>query len=216
MRSYPGIHLFRGMGKDCNIYVIDSEILVDTGTGQFFADARDEIKKQCDPKTIKIIINTHYHHDHTGGNKKFRDWLGAKLVIHESELGLVEKGETLAERFGSVGKITTMDGTVKEGTVLRTENFSFIVLHTPGHTAGSICLYEPDKKILISGDTIFADSLGRYDLPTGDRLEQKRSLEKLLNYNIQYLLPGHGRSLTSGVSFHIKAMLNRSRVAEFI
>ena len=216
MEVFKGIYLIRGIGKESNVYVVDSEMIIDTGTGNMFADVKQEIKENCDPRTIRTIINTHYHFDNTGGNKKFRDWLGAHIVSHEYDKDRIEKGETLAEKFGTVGKIVTVDGTVKEGAVLRTQNFSFVVLHTPGHTEGSICLYEPNKKILISGDTIMSDTIGRIDLPTSNRIELKKSLEKLLNYNVEYMLPGHGLPKKGGISFQIKKMLNAPKVSEYI
>jgi len=208
MDVYKGIYLVKGIERESNIYVVDSELIIDTGTGSFFPEAKEEIRKNCDPRTIRSIINTHYHFDNTGGNKKFRDWLGAELLIHENDKRRTEQGDTLAEKFNAIGKIVTFDNTIKEGDVFRTENFSFIVIHTPGHTPGSICLYEPDKKILISGDTLLSDSIGRFDLPESNRLEMKRSLEKLANYNIDYMLPGHGRPKKWGIGFQIQKMIN--------
>jgi len=207
MEVFKGVHIIPGIADDSNIYVIDNEIVVDTGTGEFFHQARQEIEKAVDPKRIKLIVNTHYHYDHTGGNKKFRDWLKSPIAAHKADRELIEKGKTLSESFHQVAKIVTIDQELRDGDIIHTENFNLSVIHTPGHSAGSICLYEPDKKILISGDMLFDGTVGRTDLPGGNYNETRFSLEKLDKMNIQYLFPGHGLLKIGGVNFMIKKLL---------
>jgi hydroxyacylglutathione hydrolase len=207
MHIYNGIDVLGGIEQEPNIYLIDGELLVDTGTGLMFADMKKEIESRYDYYKIKTIVNTHHHFDHTGGAPKFRNWLKAEILIHMNDKPYLEKGYTLAEQFNVVPRVTTVDRALKDGSVLKTKNFSFEVVHTPGHTPGSICLYDTDRRILISGDTLFESSVGRTDLPGGDKQKMLESLEKLLNYNIHYLLPGHGPPKVGGVSFHIKQMI---------
>ncbi len=207
MQVYKGIEMFHGTGNEPNIFLIDGEVLVDTGTGNMFAELKKEIENKFNSKEIKTIVNTHYHFDHTGGNKKFRDWLKAEIAIHNDDKENLEKGETLAEMLSETTRIVTVDHGLYNGDIIKTPNFIFEVIHTPGHTPGSICLYESDKRILLSGDTLFSDSVGRTDLAGGSREMLISSLKKLGELPIMYLFPGHGPIRTSGIDFLIKQML---------
>jgi len=208
MEIVKGIHVLGGTDQDSNIYLIDGEILVDAGTGSYFADVKQAIESITDPDEIRTLINTHNHFDHTGANKKFRDWLKCELAVHSADKYDLEGGRTLPELFGENPKIMTIDKTLKQGMTFKTKDFNFEVLHTPGHTPGSICLYDKEKKILISGDTLFADGVGRTDLPGGDSQEMMDSLRKLSELQLNYLLPGHGTPKIGGIGFVIKRMLN--------
>ncbi|MEM7819786.1 MAG: MBL fold metallo-hydrolase [Candidatus Aenigmatarchaeota archaeon] len=215
MQICKGIEMLGGTGNDSNIYLVDGELLVDTGTGIFFSDIKREIEKKFDINKIMMIVNTHHHFDHTGGNKKFRDWLKANIAIHSADKNALESGKTLAEFFGEKSKIITADKILKNGTIIKTKNFIFEVVHTPGHTPGSICLYEKNKRILISGDTLFSDGIGRTDLPEGDKDQMLSSLKKLLGYNINFLLPGHGTPKLGGIDFLIKRMIIKLKQEDF-
>jgi len=215
MQVYKGILLMNGVGFESNMYLIDKEVLVDTGTGLFFPQIRENlINLGIDPKKIKLIVNTHCHFDHVGGDKSFRDLCNAEIAIHESDARALEEGDndlTLATMFGKKMKSITVDRRLKERDKIKTSNFCFEVIHTPGHTPGSICLYESKKKILISGDTLFSDGIGRSDLPGGDSDLLRESLKKLSKLKITYLLPGHGMPKTGGVNFLLKQILARMK-----
>jgi len=209
MQVFNGILLMGGVGYDSNIYLIDGEVIVDTGTGSFFNEIKEEIEN-CgyNVEKIKTIINTHCHFDHTGGDKKFRDWLKAEIAIGKGDKKAMETGEgTLAEAFGETARSITIDRTLKNGDKIKTKHFEFTVISTPGHTPGSICLYEKNKKILISGDTLFENGIGRTDYPGGDKKEMIKSIKKLSKLDILYLLPGHGMPKMGGVGFLIKQIL---------
>lgn len=208
MRVLKGVYVFGGIGFDSNVYLIDGEILLDTGTGMFFPEIKSEILALgFDPEKIRMIVNSHCHYDHTGGDKKFRDWLKAVIAIHTADRAKLEHGETLAEMFGAVGRSTTADVGLEDRDVIRTEHFNLEVIHTPGHTPGSICLYERKRKILFSGDTLFEDGFGRTDYPGGSPEAMAASLAKLAKLDIDYLLPGHGNPKIGGVGFLIKQIL---------
>jgi len=202
-----GIWLVEPLGRDCNIYIIDEEIIVDTGTGSNFSAIKNEIEKYIDKKKINKIINTHAHFDHTGGNKKFRDWTKAEIFAHKDDKKLIEKGMTCADLFDEVARAVTVDKELKEGERIKTENFDFRIISTPGHTPGSICLYDKMKKVLISGDTLFDGGVGRTDLPFGNPEDLKKSIDKLSRLDISYLLPGHGSPRFGGIGFLIKQAL---------
>ncbi len=212
MQVYNGIILMGGVGFDCNVYLIDGELLVDTGTGIFFPELKEELELAYDINNIKTIVDTHCHFDHTGGNKKFRDWLKADIAIHENDKQSLETGvNTMADAFGEKARTVTVDRVLKNRDKIKTTNFNFEVIWTPGHTLGSICLYERKKKILISGDSLFADGVGRTDFPNSDSGKLYNSLKKLSELPITYLLPGHGMPKIGGVNFMIRQFIAATR-----
>jgi len=209
MQIYKGIELLGGIDPDCNVYLVDGELIIDSGTGNYFGDMKKEIEKLCNAGNIKLLINTHCHFDHIGGNKKFQDWLKLSIAAHSADKKSIETGNgSVAELFGQKARIMTVNKTLRTGALIKTTNFMFEVLPTPGHTPGSICLYEKSKKILISGDTLFENAVGRTDLPGGDRDQLVNSLKMLSQLQIEYLLPGHGSPKKGGVDFLIKQMIN--------
>lgn len=208
MQVYKGIELVGGVDPDCNVYVIDGELLVDAGTGMHFGDMKKEIGAACNAKNIKLLVNTHCHFDHTGGDKKFRDWLKLSIAVHSADKKAVETGQTLSELFGQQARMLTVDRTLRVGSIIKTANFNFEVVPTPGHTPGSVCLYDAEKRILISGDTLFDSAVGRTDLPGGDKEQLLASLKRLSELPIEFLFPGHGTPKMHGVDFLIKQMIN--------
>jgi glyoxylase-like metal-dependent hydrolase (beta-lactamase superfamily II) len=92
---------------------------------------------------------------------------------------------------------------LKEGD----EIFGFKVLHTPGHSPGSICLFDPKAKILISGDTVFSDGVGRIDLPGGSEADMEKSLERISQLKVEKILPGHGEPILKGADKAIKSIM---------
>lgn len=210
MQAYKNIFLLDGIDYDSNIYLVDGEILVDTGTGKFFNEIKKEIiDLGVDLPRLKLIVNTHAHFDHVGGNESFKKWLKANILIHRADAGLLERGEVAADLFGlKIGGIK-VDRQLEDGDFLKTRHFNFKVIHSPGHTKGSICLYDKSSKILISGDTIFADGVGRTDLPGGDRKEMAASIEKISKLKVKHIFPGHGKMRSSGLGVLFKQLLTR-------
>jgi glyoxylase-like metal-dependent hydrolase (beta-lactamase superfamily II) len=217
MHVCKGIELIEGFGHDCNVYVVDDALIIDAGTGTYFAKMKEEIERVCDPTSVQLLVNTHCHFDHSGGNKKFRDWLKLQIAVHAADRDSVETGKgALSELFGQSSRIMTVDRILQNGSNISTKNFSFDVIHTPGHTPGSICLYDKSKKILISGDTLFDSAIGRTDYPGGSKEQMIESLKKISLLDAQYLLPGHGAPKIGGVSFLAKQMTNFLRESEEI
>lgn len=217
MQIVKDIEILGGVEQEPNVYVIDGELIVDCGTGTLFSEMKRQIESRYETYKIKQIVNTHGHFDHTGGTKKFRDWLKAEVCAHKNEREMMESSiNNLAELFNEIPKIITINRILRDGGSIKTTNFSFQVVHTPGHTHGSICLYEPEKRILITGDTIFHETIGRFDLPCGDKDKLLESLHKLNELNVQYLLPGHGPPKIGGFSFHVKQMIAHFGEKRFI
>ena len=180
---------------DSNIYLINGDTIVDSGTGSNFVRLYEVFKRMnLDFDKIKKIINTHMHWDHIGGNRFFEN---AEVHIHEKDAPVLEKADTEmsnSQYFNGNMRPMEIAGKLKDGD----EIAGFKVIHTPGHTPGSMCLLDEKEKILISGDTIFADGVGRTDLPGGDEAELDKSLNKLAALDIDKILPGHGEPVLKG------------------
>lgn len=135
--------------------------------------------------TADAIFLTHGHFDHVGGVKALVEKLGCPVYIHEAELSMPE-----AMTAGPLYYTHTYG----EGDRVEKASLSFRVLHTPGHTPGSVCLIAEDA--CFSGDTLFYGSCGRTDLPGGDWATIRRSLNRLAQLNDLAVYPGHGASTT--------------------
>ncbi|MCX6818065.1 MAG: MBL fold metallo-hydrolase [Candidatus Aenigmarchaeota archaeon] len=190
---------------DSNIYLLGKDTVIDSGTGSNFVRLYDILKKlKLDFELVKNIVNTHMHWDHIGGNGFFSN---AKIHIHEKDALVLEKGDanmSNAAYFSGKMKPVKVAVKLKDGDQI----FGFKVLHTPGHTQGSICLYDPKDKILISGDTLFADGVGRTDLAGGSEDDLSASIEKLSSLKIDKILPGHGEPVLKGGEKAIKSIVS--------
>src|SRR5579872_5011773 len=119
--------------------------------------------------TVKMIVITHAHIDHIGGAVKLRARTGAPVYMHEDDKPLSDRLDIQARWLGmETPENPGIDTPAHEGDVIRAGAVEAHVLHTPGHTPGSISLYLPVEKKLIAGDTLFQSSVGRTDLPGGD------------------------------------------------
>ncbi|MCI8370896.1 MAG: MBL fold metallo-hydrolase [Lachnospiraceae bacterium] len=148
----------------------------------------------------EAVLLTHGHFDHIMAVTELKDRYGMKVYAHEEEAEIAENpGLNLSNQFG-LSYALKVDETVREGEILEIAGFSLKVLHTPGHTKGSVCYYMEEDKLLFSGDTLFAGSVGRSDFPTGSGAVLIRSIqEKLatLPEDVQ-VFPGHGEQTNIG------------------
>lgn len=210
--------MFAGPGFESNVYLIGGEVLVDAGTGALFQELKEEILNLgVKPDGIHTIIATHYHFDHTGGLKKLRDWIRteggeAAVAVHRMDAPYLEKGRTMAELFEQKAMAVTADRLLDDDEVIESEKsgIKLKVVHTPGHTPGSVCLFDKRGKTLISGDTLFKDGFGRTDYPGGDADLIKETLCDISKLGAERLLPGHGEPKIGGISFLIRQILEGS------
>ena len=180
--------LYREGSKDC--------IFVDP------ADQGDKIYQALEKNGFKVcgILLTHGHFDHIWGTKALREMSGAKLYALDAEQELLQNARKNVS--SQVGRAYTVDADVylKDGEEVTIADMTFQVIATPGHTAGGCCFYFKEAGFLVSGDTLFRDSVGRTDFPTGSMGTLVRSIKEKLFVlpDETKVYPGHGDNTTIG------------------
>ena len=186
----------------CNCSIIGDEntrqaIVIDPG------DDIDQVQAVVGKHnlTVQQIVITHAHIDHVGGAMKLRQLTGAPILLNQQDHGLLKMLDMQAAwvRMPAPGKVE-IDQPLAEGDKIRAGSLEATVLHTPGHTEGSVCLYFPAQQKLIAGDTLFAGSIGRTDLPGGNLEKIMASLhQRVLSLPDETIVvPGHGPLTTIG------------------
>jgi hydroxyacylglutathione hydrolase len=186
----------------CNCSIIGDEesreaVVIDPG---------DEVRAILDVVSrhglrVSAIVVTHAHIDHIGGAHRLKAATGAPVYLHADDLGLYGQLEIQAAWLGlEAPERAEIDVVPREGDRLRAGTSVFEILHTPGHTQGSISLWMPAEKKLLAGDTLFQDGIGRTDLPGGDGRQILRSIrEKYFPLPDEtVVIPGHGPLTTLG------------------
>jgi glyoxylase-like metal-dependent hydrolase (beta-lactamase superfamily II) len=159
--------------------------------------------------TVKAIVITHAHIDHIAGAHRLKQLTGAPVLYNQNDLPLVKMMDVQAGWLGiPTPAVFNPDDTLDDGKLItigagperNQRGLTGSILHTPGHTEGSVCLYLPDQTLLLAGDTLFAGSVGRTDLPGGNTSKLLRSIhERLLTLPDEVtVIPGHGPRTTIG------------------
>ena len=150
---------------------------------------------------LRKIVVTHAHIDHIAGALSLKEITRAPILYHEADLPLVAMMDEQAEWLGvAKAEVAAPDHSPADAETLETGNVHAEILHTPGHTEGGLCLYLPEHSLLLAGDTLFAGSVGRTDLPGGNIRKLINSIrERLLPLpDHTVVVPGHGRETTIG------------------
>jgi hydroxyacylglutathione hydrolase len=150
---------------------------------------------------VKKIVITHAHIDHIAGAHRLKQLTGAPILYNQHDLPLIKMMDIQAGWLGiPTPTVPTPDDTLEDGKLIAVTGLTGSILHTPGHTEGSVCLYLPAHSLLLAGDTLFAGSVGRTDLPGGDMRKLLASIhDRLLTLPDEVtVIPGHGSRTTIG------------------
>jgi hydroxyacylglutathione hydrolase len=177
-------------------------VLADARTGEAIAIdtaipslawIRDELEARS--WTLRLIVSTHGHWDHTGDNAAVAEHTGADIAVHPLDRDALVHPTPLWAPFDIPPSVPAVE--LAEGGEIRFGEIRLRVLHTPGHTPGSVCLLAADDGVLFSGDTLFAGGWGRVDLPGGSADQIVESLVRLADFEARtVVLPGHGPETT--------------------
>ena len=151
--------------------------------------------------TVKKIIITHSHIDHIAGAHRLKQLTGAPILYNQHDLPLVKMMDVQAGWLGiPTPTVSAPDDTLEDGKLIAVTGLTGSILHTPGHTEGSVCLHLPTQSLLLAGDTLIAGSVGRTDLPGGNTRKLLSSIhERLLTLpDDTTVIPGHGSRTTIG------------------
>lgn len=194
----PGVFQIRGERPGSHVYLIrghTKNLLIDTGMAESFSELRSALAYLgLQPENIHLIILTHEHFDHIGACAFFYET--AAIAAHRlaaNKIELQDEFVMMNRLFGLPACSIHADIWLEGNTRIDLGNYRLRVLHTPGHCSGCICLYEPDHKLLFSGDTVLAGGVLSGVLPSGSISDYVNSLERLNCLQIKELYPGHGR-----------------------
>jgi glyoxylase-like metal-dependent hydrolase (beta-lactamase superfamily II) len=196
----------------CNCTLLGDEeagdaIVIDPG------DEVSRIYRRLSDLGLKLhqILITHAHIDHVGGALKLKHLTGAPILLNENDLPLLKMMEAQAAWVGvPTPDVAAPDASLVDGMQVGLERYPAQVLFTPGHTQGSVCLHFAPLKMVIAGDTLFAGSIGRTDLPGGNPRQIIESIETRLMTlaDETRVLPGHGPATTIGAERNHNPFLN--------
>ncbi len=176
--------------NNCNTYVIEgpTRMLIDPGHAALFDHVHEKLSEfGIGIEDIGLVLCTHAHPDHIEAVHIFEDE-PALSTIHQAEW---EIAKPYASTFGISLESVMPDFFLKEGE-LSVNGLQFEIIHTPGHSPGSVSIYWPEERALFTGDVVFKGALGRTDLPGGDGDLLKKSIKRLSELDVEYILPGHG------------------------
>ncbi|MDP6508533.1 MAG: MBL fold metallo-hydrolase [Chloroflexota bacterium] len=182
-----------------NTYLVRvGEVALAIDPGQGAAEVLTEAAEQLGV-TIETVLNTHGHWDHVADNAALLRKVEAGLLIHGDDAEMITTETPLTFGMDLPWEPSTPTGLLEDGAEVRVGEERFVVLHTPGHTPGGVCLWWEEGEVLIAGDTLFAGTYGRVDLPGSDPARMVESLRRLTELpDATRVYPGHGPETTIG------------------
>jgi glyoxylase-like metal-dependent hydrolase (beta-lactamase superfamily II) len=194
----PGIYQFRGEKPGSHVYLIKGHtknVLIDTGVaGKFPLLKRLLTELGLRVRDINLVVLTHEHYDHIGATAFFhRAAVVAAHRLAANKVELQDEFVTLRKYRDQRSKPFWVDVWLEDGSIIDLGNYELQVLHTPGHTSGCICLYEPMAGLLFTGDTVFAGGTLSEIAVGGNVSDYVNSIRRLSNLKVKQVYPGHGR-----------------------
>lgn len=203
------------LATNCYILICEQThkaLIIDPG---FPAEEANDILNEILQNGFKVekILNTHGHVDHIIGNEILKRLTKSKILIHRNDaLMLIDPSKNLSSMLGLDIISPKADRLLEEGDIIKVGNLELEVIHTPGHTEGSISLFCEKEKVVFTGDTLFAGSIGRTDLPGSSFEKMMHSLKKLMNLSDETVVyPGHGGKTTIGREKRMNPFLSSLR-----
>jgi hydroxyacylglutathione hydrolase len=195
----PGIYQFRGEKPGSHVYLIRGDtknILIDTGVaGKFPVLRRRLAEAGVRARDVNLIVLTHEHYDHIGATAFFhRTAVVAAHCLAANKVELQDEFVTFRKYHDQPSKPFWVDVWLEDGSIIDLGNYELQVLHTPGHTSGCICLYEPRAGLLFTGDTVFAGGTLSEIAVGGNVSDYVNSIRRLSNLKVKQIYPGHGRA----------------------
>ena len=202
---YPNIYQIYGQNRSAHAYLIKGQsrtVLIDSclpdGTENVVA-ALAEVG--VTPNDIDLVLLTHEHIDHAGGVPFFgKKAMVAAHRLAANKLTLQDEFVLMNKAFGSQADVFHIDLFLSENTVINLGNYELHVIHTPGHCSGAVCFYEPNHRLLFSGDVVMATGIVGGVLQSGNISDYIHSMRRLAALRIDHLYPGHGRISDRGES----------------
>jgi hydroxyacylglutathione hydrolase len=212
------IYQFYGKKPGSHVYLIkglNKNLLIDTGVAQNFPILKEDLSEVgLSIEDIHLIILTHEHFDHIGGTQFFQHVaVVAAHYLAANKIELQDEFVTLSMGHGQVKNMFRVDLWLEEGAIFDLGNYELHVIHTPGHTSGGICLFEPKEGLLFSGDTIFANGTLSDIAMSGNVSDYVSSIQKLSSLRVNETYPGHGKTSTNPKNDFANAIINAEIMA---
>lgn len=194
-RLGDGLHVIRGTRLSAHVYVLqgrDFVAVVDTGSSERVGVLEDGLRQLgLGPGDVGLVLNTHEHFDHVGGNPIFPT--GTLVAAHASAARKILEGDRYVTMLQDGATPRAVNLLLRDGSEVHLGGVTLKVLHAPGHTSGSTCFFEPARGWLFSGDTLFAGGILSYIAESGSVGDYLATLGHLATLRLARIFPGHGR-----------------------
>jgi glyoxylase-like metal-dependent hydrolase (beta-lactamase superfamily II) len=219
----PGVWQIRSHKPGSHVYVVLGEfknVLIDSGIEENFGHLRRHLKEVgIVPEDIDLVINTHEHFDHIGANCFFHET--AFIAAHRfaaTKIELQDAYVTLIRKKGvDHARKSRVHLWLENRDLIDLGNYKLKILHTPGHTSGCICIYEPFKRFMFTGDTVFAGGTLSEIAPSGSAGDYVNSIERMNTMKVDEFYPGHGAISQSPESDMLQAAENaKKKIREYL